>query len=570
MAWFDVCQALGMANVSRALPVYFTCPLCHKPGSLVICNDTIYGGQWHHCPACGAAGDMIDLACAVWHMTPLAATLKLAEAGVSLPSAALLPEFVDNYTRAYSDHRQQINQLWRKASAGGQSCSNIHARYIGNAQLDASSERWMAGPGKLFGGMHVKALEAAFGVERRRHIFRGKGWDHVVVVPYYDMPDRIKAFGCLGRDGNPQTDYVFKCLSDYSPHHEAGLAFASTVADAGRCPAILATDDWVTALYIHMRGFRTSGRPLPLVAWYDDGRCRTKTAWEMFAGRKVVFWTQAIDYRLVMQAMEVDGYITTGDRESVVDSVQIRKYTRDIGPTSDLARKWVNTALPWPEALKRWLLTADEGARLEMFARLEQAGADVSRIYRCLGGSELSRVPLQRSSLWRGKTIYERDDRWQISEGRAGHGKSVTDVCNATLRLLNVIKDKSSKEIYYYGSIRHKGKEVQFVEKLETVMESTEPWMKKKMLDAEMGLLLSDSRLRPHLHEIAVLFNEPEFVKDDLANWTTKVGGPIAIEIKRDKFSPMGGKSKPSKVTYAPLRKLPETESDDDQCDKKP
>src|SRR5690606_37382740 len=61
-------------------------------------------------------------------------------------------------------------------------------------------------------------------------IFKGEGWDEVLVMPFYDLPWRIKAFLLIGRDGDQKNDMVIKLANIVPPgnqHSEAtelGLA----------------------------------------------------------------------------------------------------------------------------------------------------------------------------------------------------------------------------------------------------------------------------------------------------------------------------------------------------------
>lgn len=41
-------------------------------------------------------------------------------------------------------------------------------------------------------------------------VFRGKEWGDVLMVPFYDLPGRISCLLCVGRQGDPEQDYVIK------------------------------------------------------------------------------------------------------------------------------------------------------------------------------------------------------------------------------------------------------------------------------------------------------------------------------------------------------------------------
>ncbi len=60
------------------LPAVSQCPLCGAD-RLYVLQDTLFGGEWHHCRACGSVGDMISLAAAYWKLDPQEAALKLSD-----------------------------------------------------------------------------------------------------------------------------------------------------------------------------------------------------------------------------------------------------------------------------------------------------------------------------------------------------------------------------------------------------------------------------------------------------------------------------------------------------------
>jgi hypothetical protein len=75
--WPQTARLLGLERMDNALPSRGRCPLC-QAGRFGVYEDTVQGGAWFSCPDCSRAGDLIELAAAVWGLSLSAALRKLA------------------------------------------------------------------------------------------------------------------------------------------------------------------------------------------------------------------------------------------------------------------------------------------------------------------------------------------------------------------------------------------------------------------------------------------------------------------------------------------------------------
>ncbi len=529
-----MCEALQIPFRSKALPLVTRCPLC-TGGSLHLFNDNISEGVWHHCRDCGSSGDLVELAMAIWEVPAHTALIKLSEAGVDVPEDCLRPDTIASYVYNYPQYRNRMANLWEAAkghylNSKSRDVDGIRRHY--GLQLTCSPDRWAAGPGLLVGAIHKSYIEKAFhpsvgtvlasvvnGNTSAFRVFKGQRWEEVMVAPFYDLPDRIRAFSFLGRRGRMPKDSVFRRLTAHHDH-EAGLFGVAAVPMAGSVRHVIAVDSWLFALQLQMRNFRTSMRALPVVAWHDDGIMRTKRAWEMFADRQVIFWSFDMNAKTLTQAVDCEGHISLLGPEKP-DRESIQHYLR-LKPMQDLERSIVRHAKPWPEALKAWMASAPDGKIDDLMVQLEQAGADVSAILRRIGNKELS-VPvpkLARSVKFGSWLITEQNDAW-YANGKGFAGRR--EMLNAILRLTHAIKDNASGEVWYRGFIRYKGTELPFIERVLTVQKNTAAWVQEKLMDAGLGVAAWHANMVRHIHQVAVLFNEPEFVKDDLYKWVQKL-----------------------------------------------
>jgi hypothetical protein len=95
VSWLQVLPAVGDKSVCRLqdtlLPKQFPCPLCSpelspRPLATIYADRTL-GGEWVHCPTCGFAGDVIELAATKWNLDPVTAVRQLASLGVGPPAS---------------------------------------------------------------------------------------------------------------------------------------------------------------------------------------------------------------------------------------------------------------------------------------------------------------------------------------------------------------------------------------------------------------------------------------------------------------------------------------------------
>lgn len=516
--WDAVCTALRIPFHSRALPTRTRCPLCGGD-ALDIFHDNNCGGEWHHCRACGSKGDMLQLACAAWGTGPAAALARLSEAGVPVPRAAL--DDPEAACGGYAE-RRRVSEFWDRARAAypndhGLDVQRIRRRH--HLRLDVGGDRWEAGPGALVGSATRDQVEALFDPAQNRgsRVLAGRKWRGVVLAPYYDLPGRVRAFSFLGRDGHPVSDHVFRLAGPGGAgRDEAGLAgWPAASPDCDR-RYVIAVDDWLLALRIQFRHFRTAMRPLPLAVWRDDGRVRTRRAWEMLCGRRVVFWSPTLDRRVLMQAVEADGMIVGVGPSS---ASRVAHYLRR-RPGTDLYRSLVAKARPWPEAMRRWMLVSPDGVVDDLLRGLELAGADVSHMLRQCGPSAAARTVIRahRSISLGGARVTEYDDTWQSERG---HRR--TQLANFVVRVTHAVKDRDSGELYYYGVVRHGGREARFLERAGVVREDTLAWAGSVMVGEGMGVATCAASHARSLHDVALQFHTPEFVTDDLWRWTQKL-----------------------------------------------
>lgn len=430
--WTEILGSLDAATAANSLPARVQCPLCNGP-RLTIYEDTISGGCWHYCFDCRSAGDMIELAAATWKVSPAVAVRRLvSEYQCPIPEDRTNADTVNKYVVGHPQYRTKMLDLWNKSSDYLRSCHSpvmrgLREKFRLESQL--SETRWREGPGKMFGAYPHVAIEKVFcpnSIIGNRCVtntrtFKGRGWSDIMVIPHFDLPNRICGFLFVGRAGNPE-DQIYRTpwLINHGkpacgmPPAEGGLACLWTAYEPRNQLAghVVAVADPFLALRLQIRHYNASKLPLPLVAYRDAGRVRTMQAWKSIESRVPVLWGWRLTASLVYQAIVSNGKLAITALNDT-SRQKIDHYVRDNDPL-DVLRRVVKKSRPWKEFLANWADESDDGAVEELLFGLESYGitrtqlADLSpRIAALARGREEPR------SVTLGKdTIVERDGKW--------------------------------------------------------------------------------------------------------------------------------------------------------------
>ena len=452
--WQGLLGELGVTVRSQGLPGVVRCPIC-KHGVLQVSEDRVAGGQWHHCYECRSSGDMIELAAKTWGVDVESAVVRLASAGFDLPRDA---DAIHAYVRQHVRYRERLASLWKQSQQGLLPGIGTFLRLVHELKLgcNVSDKRWRDGPTGLPGGIDTITVERTLAPGAMKQAdachqkanpssnatFRGQGWDDVLVMPAYDLPERICGFMFIGRDGDPEKDFIFRRanLGTSANQHtaepfEAGLSMHPQALKMAEDwdQTVFALDDPLVALRLQMRHFEQSTRPLPVAVWYDSDarplgqrngqRLRTMNAWAMMGTRKLVFWSPRLDAAAIRQAAHVDGLISTvGPRNPKEESLKdfVWKYS-----PRDLLRHIQKSARPWHEVLAEQMATMTDWDVEQLFLRLQTDGEDREDILRRCGQTVRQRVArifadrqAERTIVLDGRRISERRDGWYVLDGK--------------------------------------------------------------------------------------------------------------------------------------------------------
>lgn len=517
--WPELARALGLACRGASLPARVACPACG--GRLTVYQDSRSRRYWHHCQGCRRSGDAAALAALAWGLEPAAALRRLAATGLIAEEYAM-PENAKIHLQTGPHRRRDFEAFMDKARdylATAQSPALQRLRTTLRLTSSLPPPQWAEGPGRLVGAFPYRAVREVLtpgssgprtdsgGDGGCARLFRGRGWSDVLVFPYYAAPGRLSGFEFVGRDGGPGDREFAATPSSRSVRRsggdEAGLAgLENTETVHGRLGAhVVAVADPALAVRLQIRNAVVSRRPLPLVAWRDDGRRWTRDAWATLQRRRVVFWGWELTAALVRQAALCDGLISLIEFAEVSQDA-VDHYIRLKEPELLLERA-VRRAKPWREAVRRWADKRQPAAVESLLLDLEALEIEVDAdLAAALGptAAGLLAAPAVRT-VRVGSYSYQENDEgtWQLTpKGR----RRIADV---RLRIDRIYAGPRPR---YVGRILHREGAIPF-DVIATDLE-------RRLVSTVCELCIRAGLGRPHLVrsvklvDVAVAFQEPE------------------------------------------------------------
>lgn len=518
VSWLSLAELLDMPLRDRALPARTNCPLCQKDG-LVVYDDG--DGQWASCLDCGFADDMLGLAAAAWKVEIPTALRKLEAAGIHIVPGCWEPEALDQYVRA-AERRKQFSRFWAEAKAflaAGGSGAVSRLKTLLHLDYPINPDRWRTGPAELMGAATQRmAIARLYGdaLRKQRHpsmtefrLFK-QGWNDVIVLPFHDLPGRLSGFYFVGKDGGA-SGRIFRSLRrPGAASQDAGLHGLWAIEKAKKVSGkyVIALEDPVLAMRLHVRHFNVADTPLPIVAWLSGPAHCTTASWQSLSDKTVIFWGWKLTPGMIRHAYNTDGWISlTGPRVS--DEQAVNHYLRH-DPAADLIRIAVRKANTWQVVFSNWVMEQPDGVVEDMLIKLELQGLHADALAQaCPGIAErlaiLSPrdVPF-RTAIVNGVKLVERDGGWFVCP-RTGGWKRYME---AVLRLDELIV--TDGVAVYRGRILFRGSTVTFCEAAEKIASQQMSWVRTRLAEAGLSVLPPPESMRKvSIVDAALAFHTP-------------------------------------------------------------
>lgn len=529
--WTEILAAVDTPTAGHGLPARVRCPLCGG-ARLTIYEDNISGGAWHYCFDCQHSGDMIELAAAVWDVSPGVAVRRLHRLGVPIPTDRVDPAVINKYVAEHPQYRNRMVAFWMKAreylpKTGSPVLTALRDRFRLSSTM--STSRWLEGPGNLVGAYPHLAIERVFApnsvIDGRCvsdvRIFKGRKWSDVLVVPHHDLPGRVCGFLFVGRQGG-RDDRAFRVphIRNHGcnppSYAEGGLACFWAVQNSHGMLAehVVACGDPFLAMRLHVRHFATARTALPLVAYHDGATARTQGAWAALGHKTPVLWGWRVTPSLVYQAVKSGGKLSVTELEDT-GQLRIDHFVRNAEPRTILNRV-VKAAKPWKAYLADWSERVQDGAIEELLLGLETYGIDPATLAD-IGPrfEQLTRVKDRPREVTVGrKTVIEKDGKWWVvgrhKKDRLGAQPSL--LLNAVLRIdgssLRRTAGRDDGVPQLKGRLIHQGTEIPFEVSVNTLSTHTPTVLESVLIRGKPGATLYLAPgWREHLIDVAKLFS---------------------------------------------------------------
>jgi hypothetical protein len=528
------------------MPARCKCPLCDKQ-RLTIFDDYTLGGQWHYCWDCHTCGDNIELAAKCWDVDIPSAIAKLEAIGCEFGGMA--NELgIHNY-RNVLKRREEINSFWTKAT-DGQLFKNADATHLLNKlylRKDIPLD-WRAETiGRIIGVATREAVESLFydEVTETRHrtvtgkrVLVGSRWKDVLVLPFYDMPGRIGNFQFIGRNCNPESDFIFKSVT-WSPAKEiqtdAGLFYHPALLGRRNTAVLIAMRDLGDTLKLLVKGMALHRKPMPIVHWYDSLQNKTQSSWDTFKGQRISFWMSDIDATTIRQAIAIDAEICT---PAIIgkDPKQIREAFYRLQP-DEVMLTMKQRSRHWAPALARIFKDLNdnqlEGLLLQLNLTPHRKGILLKACHNSIAERVISlthREAVGRTVSIDSRNIEERSNCWYLINRKSGQEELIID---AALRIDKVIHHKSANRSFYRGRILYGKKSVAYCVEREVVEKDPFKWMQGYMIENHLGLITANPSWSKRALAIATQLHSPEFVKGpETVGWDTDDSAFVLPNVK--------------------------------------
>jgi hypothetical protein len=281
--WQLLLRELEIDVSSTSLPMLINCPFCKSTKTMTMYPDSFYKSQWLHCKECKESGDLLNLAAAVWDVDE-------GTVARNLMSKQIIPRYYnfDDMLKVYQNKclgfRKKHNEFWEKAKKSTIVFESSEVRAAMKAlgiAVPTDLGVWRKGMGKLIGFSTKIDAEVAVSTPRNfedgvnyktimtgeYRVFVGK-WTDVLVIPYFDMPGRIREFKFIGHDGkNLRHAQRYLCHRRIASKL-ASAAFMDQVLDTNPDNTIV-VDNLEVGLKLQAKNFKDSTTILPLVVVSD-------------------------------------------------------------------------------------------------------------------------------------------------------------------------------------------------------------------------------------------------------------------------------------------------------------
>lgn len=551
--WTELGRELGfLGNTVRALPANVTCPICRRrtnagnfPSRSSIFHHFTLGGQWHRCTGCGHRGDLISLASQTWGLDTTATIARCRRLRL-IPEDNVTRETVENYLQGLK-FDQAVQTVWQEATTGGlyRPPGQRLAR-ISGWRASASVDWRDQGLDQVLGCMPAQRIEELLGNGRGHkfgrscfrsgvsvdptvgRVFPGSDWHSVLVVPYYDLPDRVVGFHLRGRTLQLEKDKVFCCADpDRDPGvREGGLHLHPKLFDYSGDMIGFSSLRW--CLRMQSRHLDTCPDPLPVFSWLSEPGVATTTGWQSLAAQRLILWEPQLTASALAVAIRQDAAIAVCPISNKSEPA-IAIWLGELQPL-DFVGLVSEQARSWPEILSELRRNSPDkfinivetlAAEEDLLERLRHDCDE--RTVKAV--KQISRQIRPYRTVQYGHKLIERrkDGLYLLSRPRTNGVPERLRICNGNLRLEKLVWYPENKDADYIGQLTSDGRALEFSVDRDTLLNYPRTWLEAVSLSAGLPPVQCLPGWEYKLHDISLLFHKPKpEVGFERAGWSAE------------------------------------------------
>jgi hypothetical protein len=524
--WTALLAALNIQVFTKALPARVTCPICRRSQLLIFHHFTL-NSQWHSCEFCQQSGDLFELAARVWRISLKNAIIRCRQLRL-IADSAFTRDTLTEYA-ACKKTQDKTNLVWRIARNG-----QLHQ---GDGQQLLRTAGWKASPttswkdsgiSDILGCIDAKKFQTTLSETEETRANRlqmrdnvvfnpttgkllpGTKWGKVLLVPYYDVPHRIVGFQVYGRSMQLDKDKLYCCADSLAnKNREAGIQLHNSLLSYTDDMLGMSNLDWY--MRIQSKHLDNNPAPLPLFCWYNSAVCSTKSSWPLLQSQRLVLWADKLDAKTLLEAIRQNADITVCP-QSDTSPQGLAKFFASLSP-SDFVYLALEKAKEWPELLKK-LARQDTKQLEELVVSLLAHPAELQILIDACDLQTAAQVRKfiyavkpNRTVVFGNKTFEQRKDGLYLL-GNTKQSKP-TRVVNGRLKLSRLVWYPEAKEIDYIGQLHSGTRYVDFVVDKDTLLRDAINWLAETSLSAGLPIVTCTNKWARHLHDIALLFNQP-------------------------------------------------------------
>jgi len=522
--WEPLIRRFGFAENVNALPALIDCPFCGGVKTNTLYPDPFYSSVWFHCNNCKAAGDPIMLVAKKMNEDIRKTAFNLKAVDLIEPyfyfTAAL-----DIYQ--YKCYKAQLkhNAFWEKCRTSDLIFTSADIRAICEklgiaTPKDAAS--WQRGMGRLIGFATKEDAEAATAppkmheeedpTEYKRHsgeyrTFVGKHWQKVVVVPFFDLPGRIREFKFISLHEGKLV-YANKVLHHRKIHQKsASLSFFDQIVKHTAHEDLVVLDTLEAAIRLHAKQLREGKPLLPVVSIADLSQLDFLKALFPFK------------FTLCNPKLGIETF-------PAIKASKSRVYV-DGGSDTVLARTsssvWLDAvrsgSKDWKQVLEDWLGTVRLPEQQATVGNIEFTSGDLQdiqsgvypRIYSTLESLDKHN---RRVVTVMGEKFYQTSEGWLLMQEHS--------IVSAAIVVIQAIfNDREGKE-KIAGYVQYKDKRYSFFKFAQELKDSGIDFIQGVLVEHTITGVDTDRRFSRFLYDIAVAFHTPRVVHvSDNFGWSS-------------------------------------------------